>query len=98
MSAVPVLGINGSVVGNVSARDLRQLILNPAIFRLISLPVRQFLSVISRESVEHEAMAPAITCRPKDTMQHVILQVRAVATTWSIGLVCVQLLGGGNYN
>lgn len=77
VSAVPVLGINGAVVGNVSARDLRQLILNPAIFRLISLPVRQFLSVVSRDSVEHEAMAPAITCRPKDTMQHVILQLAA---------------------
>jgi hypothetical protein len=82
---VPVLGVNGAVVGNVSARDLRQLILNPAVFRLISLPVRQFLSTVS--SIEHEAMCPAITARPRDTMEHVISQVPLVAVALECGVL-----------
>lgn len=73
VSAVPVLGFGQSLVGNVSARDLRQLILNPALFRLISHPVRQFLSTVSM--VEREDMQPAISCRPKDTFGHVIRQL-----------------------
>jgi len=75
VSAVPALGIDGQVVGNVSARDLRQLFLNPSIFRMISLPVRQFLNVVS--TIEHEGMCPAITCRPRDTLAHIIEQLAA---------------------
>lgn len=73
VSAVPVLGFGQALVGNVSARDLRQLILNPTLFRLISHPVRQFLSSVS--VVEREEMQPAISCRPKDTFGHVIRQL-----------------------
>jgi hypothetical protein len=73
VSAVPVLGINDRIVGNISARDLRQLILNPALFRLIDQPVTQFLAAAS---LEHEAMCPAITSRPRDTLAHVITQAR----------------------
>ncbi len=73
ISAVPVIGFNGMVVGNVSARDVRQLIIAPDNYRMLNGPVRQFLSAVS--TVEHEAMCPAITCRPKDALEKVIAQV-----------------------
>lgn len=73
ISAVPVLGMNGVVVGNVSARDLRNLVTDPTMFSLLHEPVRHFLAQAS--TLDHEAMNPAITCRATDTLEHVIQQV-----------------------
>jgi len=73
VSAVPVLGFGDIVVGNVSARDIRQLIIKPDNYRMIRSPVRVFINAIT--AVEHEAMSPAITSRPKDTLEKLLVQL-----------------------
>lgn len=40
LSAVPVLGVGNAVIGNISARDLRNLIIDSRLFLLLSKPVR----------------------------------------------------------
>ena len=40
LSAVPVLGLGNVLVGNVSARDIRSLILDSSLFALLKQPVR----------------------------------------------------------
>jgi CBS-domain-containing membrane protein len=75
IGAVPVLGMNNMVVGNVSARDLRTLLLTPSMFHMLHEPIRTFLALSS--SLEHEDKNPAITCRPEDTFGHVIKQLAA---------------------
>lgn len=40
LSALPVLGLGGAVVGNISARDLRNLIIDSRLFAMLTKPVR----------------------------------------------------------
>jgi len=49
VSALPVLGHGDAVIGNISARDLRNLILDSRLFALINQPVRQFFGGYIRD-------------------------------------------------
>eukprot|EP00045_Choanoeca_perplexa_P002373 m.24174 g.24174 ORF g.24174 m.24174 type:complete len:336 (-) comp11477_c0_seq1:125-1132(-) len=75
LAAVPVLGVNRALVGNVSAKDLRHLVLRGNLFAYLHQPVRKFISAISE--ADHEAMNPAISCRKHHTLDHVMQQLSA---------------------
>ncbi len=44
VSAVPIVDESGKIVGNLSARDLRTMILNPAQFHTLSQPISKFFT------------------------------------------------------
>eukprot|EP00048_Salpingoeca_helianthica_P023394 m.24082 g.24082 ORF g.24082 m.24082 type:complete len:463 (+) comp8614_c0_seq1:138-1526(+) len=68
VSAVPVLDpIDGTIRGNVSARDVRLIASSNKIYKLLNMPLRSYLDVVS-DGAENSA----ITCKGTDTMEEVI--------------------------
>lgn len=68
ISAVPVLDpIDGTIRGNVSARDVRLIASSNKIYKLLNMPLRSYLDVVS-DGAENSA----ITCKGTDTMEEVI--------------------------
>eukprot|EP00049_Salpingoeca_infusionum_P000770 m.42280 g.42280 ORF g.42280 m.42280 type:complete len:463 (+) comp10669_c0_seq3:338-1726(+) len=70
ISGVPVLDDSGSICGNISARDVRLIVTSSKIFKLLNMPIQTYLEVVN-DGVEHSA----ITCKPTDTLEHVIQQL-----------------------
>jgi len=67
ISGVPVLGADGSIVGTITARDIRSMVGVPAMFERMYDTVEEFLQVIQTES------KPATICvRPDDTLSTVL--------------------------
>ncbi|EDQ86835.1 uncharacterized protein MONBRDRAFT_38237 [Monosiga brevicollis MX1] len=73
LSAVPVLGVKQELVGNVSSRDLRNLVTHGGLFSLLHEPVRKFIDAIT--AAEHEAMNPAIGCKTNHSLQQIMQQL-----------------------
>ena len=68
VSAVPVLDpVTGAIKGNISARDVRLLVNSQKVYKLLNMPIRVYLDVIS-DGAENSA----ITCLPTDTLETVI--------------------------
>jgi len=68
VSAVPVIDSKtGAICGNVSARDVRLIATSNKIYKLLNMPLRVYLDVVS-----DGAMNSAITCSVSDTMEEVI--------------------------
>jgi len=73
ISAVPVLGVDGKLIGNVSARDLRVVLSSPSLLGELSRPLSSFLPLMHEAEVD--IMAPGICCGPEVTLAHVIKQL-----------------------
>ncbi len=68
ISAVPVVDpVTGAIKGNISARDARLLVSSSKIYKLLNMPIRVYLDVVS-DGAENSA----ITCTGADTMEDVI--------------------------
>ncbi|ESQ28251.1 hypothetical protein EUTSA_v10018543mg [Eutrema salsugineum] len=74
IGGLPVVeGTNKKVVGNVSMRDIRYLLLQPEVFsNFRQLTVRNFATKIATGGDEYGLAIPAITCRPDSTLGSVI--------------------------
>jgi len=70
VGAVPVLGVDGQLVGNISLRDIRVAVATAEKFALLFEPMSKFLSDIRAES--DDIMSPAISCKSSDTVEKVI--------------------------
>jgi len=73
VGAVPVLGLGGEVVGNISARDLRAVFTSPDLYAALFRPLSQFIALVHGDQID--ASAPAITCRASHSLRHVIQQL-----------------------
>lgn len=67
VSAVPVLDAEGRIKGNVSARDARLIITSTKIYKLLKMPVKTYLEVVT-----DGAEFSAITCKATETMAGVV--------------------------
>lgn len=68
ISAVPVVDpATGAIKGNISARDARLLVSSTKVYKLLNMPIRVYLDVIS-DGAENSA----ITCNASDTLEDVI--------------------------
>lgn len=72
ISAVPIVDEHGAIRGNVSARDVRLIVQSSKIYKLLNMPLRVYLDVVS-EGVENSA----ITCSPDDTLEEIIRRMVA---------------------
>jgi len=70
VGAVPVLGVNGQLVGNISVRDIRSAVARPELWSNLFEPVSKFLAGMRAES--DDIMSPAISCNSTDTLEKVI--------------------------
>jgi len=73
VGAIPVVGVTGNVVANISARDIRAVLNSPSLYQTLFNPLSAFLSLAYQDKVD--VMAPAITCQPTHTLKHVIQQL-----------------------
>ncbi|KFK41401.1 hypothetical protein AALP_AA2G125900 [Arabis alpina] len=74
IGGLPVVeGPNKKIVGNISMRDIRYLLLQPEVFsNFRHLTVRSFATKIGTAGEEYGLAIPAITCRPDSTLGSVI--------------------------
>ncbi|CAN6852133.1 unnamed protein product [Brassica oleracea var. botrytis] len=74
IGGLPVVdGTNKKIVGNISMRDIRYLLLQPEVFsNFRHLTVRNFTTKIATAGEEYGLAIPAITCRPDSTLGSVI--------------------------
>jgi len=70
VGAVPVLGVNGQLVGNISVRDIRSAVARPELWSNLFEPVSKFLADMRADS--DDIMNPAISCSANDTLDKVI--------------------------
>jgi len=70
VGAVPVLGVNGQLVGNVSVRDIRSAVAKPELWSTLFEPVSKFLS--GMRAADSDDMSPAISCNSTDSLEKVI--------------------------
>jgi len=73
VGGVPVIGVAGTVVANISARDIRAVLSSPSLYATLYLPLSSYLSIANEDRVD--VMTPAITCHPSATLKHVIKQL-----------------------
>jgi len=73
VGAIPVVGVSGNVVANISARDIFGVLNSPSLYASLYNPLSSFLSLAYQDRVD--VMAPAITCAPTATLRHVIQQL-----------------------
>jgi len=73
VGAIPIVGVAGTVVANISARDIRAVLSSPSLYAALFLPLSSFLSLANEDRVD--VMSPAITCHPSATLKHVIQQL-----------------------
>ncbi len=68
ISAVPVINaVTGKIHGNISARDVRLLVMSNRITALLNLTAGAYLSTVTGVTV-----SSALTCTPDDTLEEVI--------------------------
>jgi CBS domain-containing protein len=74
IGGLPVVeGLNKKIVGNISMRDIRYLLLQPEVFsNFRQLTVKSFATKIATAGEEYGLAIPAITCRPDSTLGSVI--------------------------
>ncbi|CAN8239142.1 unnamed protein product [Cochlearia groenlandica] len=74
IGGLPVVeGPNKKIVGNISMRDIRYLLLQPQVFsNFRHLTVRSFATKIATGGEEYGLAIPAITCKPDSTLGSVI--------------------------
>eukprot|EP00045_Choanoeca_perplexa_P006181 m.52412 g.52412 ORF g.52412 m.52412 type:complete len:467 (+) comp13501_c0_seq1:65-1465(+) len=67
ISAVPVVEDDGTICGNISARDVRLIVSSSKIYKLFGMSIRAYLDVVNagREN-------KAVVCSPDDTLEDVI--------------------------
>jgi len=70
VGAVPVLGVNGQLVGNISVRDIRSAVAKPELWSNLFEPVSKFLA--GMRSGSDDIMSPAISCNASDELGQVI--------------------------
>eukprot|EP01096_Ripella_sp_DP13-Kostka_P006324 TRINITY_DN2269_c1_g1_i1.p1 TRINITY_DN2269_c1_g1~~TRINITY_DN2269_c1_g1_i1.p1 ORF type:complete len:333 (-),score=188.62 TRINITY_DN2269_c1_g1_i1:118-1047(-) len=68
--AVPVIDANGSLIGNISARDVRFVVKSPAHMYLLYEPISKFISQIHADEIEERS--PAICCRASDSLKSIV--------------------------
>jgi len=73
VGGVPVIGVAGTVIANISARDIRAVLSSPSLYATLYLPLSSYLSLANEDRVD--VMTPAITCHPTATLKHVIQQL-----------------------
>ncbi|XP_010552593.1 PREDICTED: SNF1-related protein kinase regulatory subunit gamma-1-like [Tarenaya hassleriana] len=74
IGGLPVVeGANKTIVGNISMRDIRYLLLQPEVFsNFRHLTVRGFATKIATAGEEYGKAIPAVTCKPDSTLGSVI--------------------------
>lgn len=72
VSAVPVLGYEGGLVGNISARHVYYIITGPNKLRLLKMKASEFLATVHDEQGGWNIRNTAITCKASDTLAHVM--------------------------
>ncbi|EGD80962.1 hsp16-like protein, variant [Salpingoeca rosetta] len=70
ISAVPVVDAEGKIHGNVSARDARLIVGSTKIYKLLDMPIKTYLDVVT-DGAENSA----ITCKSTDKLETVISQL-----------------------
>jgi CBS domain-containing protein len=70
VGAVPVLGVNGQLVGNISVRDIRTAVAKPEMWSTLFEPMSKFIGTMRADS--DDIMSPAISCNAGDTLAQVI--------------------------
>jgi len=73
VGAIPIIGVAGAVIANISAADMRAVLSSPSLYGALYLPLSSFLSLANEDRVD--VMSPAITCHPSATLKHVIQQL-----------------------
>eukprot|EP00056_Hartaetosiga_gracilis_P014443 m.240593 g.240593 ORF g.240593 m.240593 type:complete len:321 (+) comp15498_c0_seq1:88-1050(+) len=74
VSAIPVLDSSKRILGNLSVRNLRELITNSRCYSTLKRPVTEFLAAIVPDTARDE-MYPAISCHPTSQLQDVIAKM-----------------------
>jgi len=82
VSGIPVVDESGAIVGNISARDIRTMVRKPEFFERIYDSTKEFLEGIheewkqdpKRKDLPVTERAPAVCCKPTDTLSSVIDQ------------------------
>jgi CBS domain-containing protein len=75
ISGVPVLGADGGVLGNVSAREAYKVITSHNKLRLLKMPTRRFLQRTAGPQVDIRTLA--ICCTERDTLQDIMVRMSA---------------------
>eukprot|EP00808_Paulinella_micropora_P020441 g42087.t1 len=70
IGGIPVLGVDGKVLANISARDFQKVIQDGDLFAALFKPLTIFLSILFADSLQD--LAPSICCRPSATLAYVI--------------------------
>jgi len=70
IGAVPVLGVNGQLVGNISVRDIRTAVAKPELWANLFESVAKFLN--DMRAGADDIMSPAISCNASDELGLVI--------------------------
>jgi len=68
--ALPVIGADGAIVANISAKDMRLIARSPANFYMLYEPISHFLAEMHQDEID--VKTPAIVCKPTDTLATVI--------------------------
>jgi len=74
LSGVAVVDKDGKIVGNTSASDLKLFIRKPS-FRLLKMPVFEYLNIIRRESIREGV--PVVTVHADDTLEKAVGKLAA---------------------
>jgi len=73
ISAVPVTGVDGKLIANISARDVRAVLSSPSLIGELNRPLSAFLPLVHESEID--VMAPGICCSPEATLAHIIKQL-----------------------
>jgi CBS domain-containing protein len=75
ISGVPVVGINGAIIGNVSARDVYGLMFASGKLHLLKMPTRRFLQRLTGPQTDIRSLA--VCCTGRDTLRDVMARMSA---------------------
>jgi len=73
VGAIPIIGVSGNVIANISARDIAGVLHSPSLFAALHSPLSAYLQLAYQDKVD--VMAPAITCHPTATLKQAIDQL-----------------------
>jgi len=74
IGAMPIVESNGSIIGNISVRDLRGVITRPKLFEALHKSITEFVAANVPDK-EREEMYPSITCKASSTLAEVLTRL-----------------------
>jgi len=79
ITGVPIVDNEGTIITNISSRDLRNVLTDPTFFEKLQLPVERFVSDLKSKTFLHnaETMYPKICCKFSNTFVEVLHKLAA---------------------